>query len=157
MSRAFVKEEEGGEAFEDLPDRPISPHPNFVTPEGLAFIEAELTRLHEEHAAALAAEDKVSIAKTARDLRYWTARRASAQVVQPPQDASEVHFGSTVTIERDDGRSQTFRIVGEDEADPAKGTISYVSPLARALTGKSVGDVVQAGGSDAKIVNITNK
>jgi transcription elongation GreA/GreB family factor len=157
MSRAFVKEEEGGEAFEDLPDRPISPHPNFVTPKGLAFIEAELTRLHEEHAAALAAEDKVSIAKTSRDLRYWTARRASAQVVQPPQDASEVHFGSTVTIERDDGRSQTFRIVGEDEADPAKGTISYVSPLARALTGKSVGDVVQAGGSDAKIVNITNK
>ena len=154
MSRAFVKEEEGGEAFEDLPDRPISPHPNFVTPEGLALIEAELTRLHEEHAAAQVAEDKVALAKTSRDLRYWTARRASAQVVHPPQDASEVHFGSTVTIEREDGRRQTFRIVGEDEADPAKGTISYVSPLARALTGKSVGDIVHAGGSDAEIVKI---
>jgi transcription elongation GreA/GreB family factor len=154
MSRAFVKEEEGGEAFEDLPDRPISPHPNFVTPEGLARIEAELTRLHEEHAAAQAAEDKITLAKTSRDLRYWTARRASAQVVHPAQGASKVHFGSTVTIEREDGRRQTFRIVGEDEADPAKGTISYVSPLARALTGKSVGDVVQAGGSDAEIVNI---
>ena len=78
MSSAFVKEPEGGEAFEDLPDRPISPHPNFVTPEGLALIEAELTRLHEEHAAAQAADDKVALSKTARDLRYWTARRASA-------------------------------------------------------------------------------
>ena len=65
-----------------------------------------------------------------------------------------MHFGSTVTIEREDGRRQTFRIVGEDEADPAKGTISYVSPLARALTGKSVGDIVHAGGSDAEIVKI---
>jgi transcription elongation GreA/GreB family factor len=154
MSRAFVKEEEGGEAFEDLPDRPISPHPNFVTPEGLALLEAELTRLHQEHAAAQAAEDKVALAKTARDLRYWTARRASAQVVGPPSGASEVHFGSTVTIQRDDGRRQTFRIVGEDEADPAQGTISYVSPLARALTGKGVGEVVHAGGSDTEIVDI---
>jgi transcription elongation GreA/GreB family factor len=155
MSSAFVKEEEGGEAFEDLPDRPISPHPNFVTPEGLAAIEAELTRLHAAHAKAQDEDDRIAIAKTSRDLRYWTARRASAQVVHPPQDASEVHFGSTVTIERDDGRQQTYRLVGEDEADPAKGTISYVSPLARALTGKRVGDVVRAGTSDAEIVAIT--
>jgi transcription elongation GreA/GreB family factor len=154
MSRAFVKEEEGGEAFEDLPDRPLSPHPNFVTPEGLVLMEAELTRLHEEHAAAQAAEDKVALAKTSRDLRYWTARRASAQVVHAPSDASQVHFGSTVTIQRDDGRRQTFRIVGEDEADPTKGTLSYVSPLAQALTGKSVGEVVHAGGSDTEIVEI---
>ena len=66
-----------------------------------------------------------------------------------------MHFGSTVTIERDDGRRQTFRIVGEDEADPAKGSISFVSPLAQALTGKAVGEVVHAGGSDAEIVMIT--
>ena len=154
MSSAFVKEPEGGEAFEDLPDRPISPHPNFVTQEGLALIEAELTRLHEEHAAAQAAEDKVGLAKTARDLRYWTARRNTAQVVHPPSDATAVHFGSTVTIEREEGRQQTYRIVGEDEADPTRGTLSYVSPLARALTGKAVGDVVQAGNSDAEIVAI---
>ncbi|HEX8666569.1 MAG TPA: transcription elongation factor GreA [Beijerinckiaceae bacterium] len=154
MSSAFVKEPEGGEAFEDLPDRPVSPHPNFVTPEGLAFIEAELERLHREHAAAQEADDKASLSRTSRDLRYWTARRNSAQVVTPPADASEVHFGSTVTIEREDGRRQTFRIVGEDEADPAKGTISYVSPVARALTGKRVGDTVQAGASEAEIVAI---
>ena len=155
MSRAFVKEEEGGEAFEDLPDRPISPHPNFVTPEGLALMEAELARLHEEHAAAQSTEDKIALAKTSRDLRYWTARRASAQVVQPPKDSSEVHFGSTVTIERGDGRRQTFRIVGEDEADPIKGTLSYVSPLAQALTGKGIGEIVHVGGSDAEIVSIS--
>lgn len=154
MSRAFVKETEGGEAFEDLPDRPISPHPNFVTPEGLGLIEAEVARAHEALAAAQEAEDRAGIAKTSRDLRYWTARRASAQVVHPPEQSSEVHFGSTVTIEREGGRRQTFRIVGEDEADPTRGTLSFVSPLAQALTGKSVGDVVQAGGSDAEIVAI---
>ncbi len=155
MSRAFVKEEEGGEAFEDLPDRPISPHPNFVTPEGLALIEAELTRLHEEHAAAQAAEDKIALAKTSRDLRYWTARRASAQLIPPPSDCSQVRFGCTVTLGRDDGRRQTFRIVGEDEAEPAKGTLSHVSPLARALMGRKVGDVVPAGRDEAEILAIS--
>jgi len=155
MSSAFVKEPEGGEAFEDLPDRPISRHPNFVTPEFLAWMEGELERLHREHAAAQAADDKASLARTARDLRYWTARRNSAHVVEKPSDIAQVHFGSTVTIERDDGRRQTFRIVGEDEADPAKGTISYVSPVAQALTGKKVGDVVQAGTSEAEIVAIS--
>ena len=154
MSSAFVKEPEGGEAFEDLPDRPISPHPNFVTPEGFSRIEAELERLHREHAAAQEADDKASLARTARDLRYWTARRNTAQVVTPPADAAEAHFGSTVTIEREDGRRQTFRIVGEDEADPARGTLSHAAPLARALFGKSVGDVVKAGQSDAEIVEI---
>jgi len=154
MSSAFVKEPEGGEAFEDLPDRPISPHPNFVTPEGLAMMEAALERLHREHAEAQAADDKAALSRSSRDLRYWSARRNSAQVVTPPSDATEVHFGSTVTIEREDGRRQTFRLVGEDEADPAKGTIPYVAPVAKALTGKRVGDVVQAGASEATIVAI---
>ncbi len=154
MSIAFVKEPEGGEAFEDLPDRPISPHTNFVTPQGLALMEAELERLHAEHAAAQEADDKAALARTGRDLRYWSARRASAQVISTPPDTAEVHFGSTVTIEREDGRRQTWRIVGEDEADPAHGTLSYVSPLAQALTGKRVGDVVQAGASEAEVVGI---
>src|SRR5215213_4422771 len=154
MSRAFVKEPEGDAAIDDLPERPVSHHPNLVTSKGLALIETEVARLHREHAAAQAANDRATLARTARDLRYWSSRRASAQVVAPPADATEAHFGSTVTIERDDGRRQTFRIVGEDEADPAKGTISYVSPVAQALTGKRVGDVVQAGASEAEIVAI---
>jgi transcription elongation GreA/GreB family factor len=65
-----------------------------------------------------------------------------------------VHFGATVTLARVDGRKQIFRIVGEDEADPAAGTLSHVSPLARALFGKQVGDMVQAGQSEAEIVDI---
>src|SRR5260370_15388017 len=144
MSRAFVKDLE--DAAEQLPDRPISPHPNLVTAEGLASIEAEVARLQQDHAAALA--------RAARDLRYWTARRASAQLVPEPSDRSKVHFGATVSIVRDGGRRQTFRIVGEDEADPAHGTLSHVSPLARALFGKQVGDTVEVANSQAEIVEI---
>ncbi len=154
MSRAFVKEPDGEDAVEDLPDRPVSQHPNLVTAEGLARIEAELARLHAEHAAAQNANDRVASARAARELRYWNARRASAQVVPSGTNATQVHFGSTVSIERDDGRRQTFRIVGEDEADPARGTLSHVSPLARALFGKEVGDTIRVGHSEVEIVGI---
>lgn len=153
MSRAFVKEQED-ESIEELPDRPISPHPNIVTPEGLALVEATLARLHEEHAEAQRTHDRPALARIARDLRYWTAQRASAQVVRPPPHPTEVAFGVTVTIAREDGRRQTWRIVGEDEADPRSGTLSFVSPVAKALTGKRVGDIVRAGTSDAEIVEI---
>ena len=153
MSRAFVKEDTA-ENSEDLPERPVSDHPNYVTAHGLTLIEGELARLSQEHAGATAAADRAALARTARDLRYWTARRATAQVIPPPPDCDEVRFGCTVTVGRDDGRQQTFRIVGEDEADPAKGTLSYVSPLARALLGKTVGDVVPAGKDEAEILAI---
>jgi transcription elongation GreA/GreB family factor len=147
MSRAFIKEPDGEDAVAELPERPISTHPNLVTAEGLA-------RLQQEHAAAQAASDRGTIARAARDLRYWSARRASAQLAPPCQDTMRVHFGSTVTIVRDDGRRQTFRIVGEDEADPARGTLSHVSPVARALFGKEIGDTIQAGQTSAEIVEI---
>ena len=155
MSKAFTKEPEGAsDVYDDLPDRPVSPH-NLVTPKGLEMIEAELARLHREHAAAQDADDRPRLAKINRDLRYWTSRRATAQVVEPPKDASEVRFGSTVTIEREDGRRQTYRIVGEDEADPSLGTLSYVSPVAQELLGKQTGDVVEAGTAEATIVKIS--
>jgi len=154
MSRAFVKEPDGGEAFEDLPDRPISEHPNLVSSQGLAQIEATLARLHEEHGRAQVAADRAALAHTSRDLRYWTARRSNAQVMPPPEQTDRVQFGSTVTIERDGGRRQTWRIVGEDEAEPNEGTLSYVAPVAHALMNKAVGDVVQAGTGEAEIVEI---
>jgi len=154
MSRAFVKEPDGAEAFEELPDRPISEHPNLVTPQGLAQIEDNLTRLHEQHAQAQSAGDRAALASVGRDLRYWTARRSTAQVMPAPEDTEKVQFGSTVTIVRDDGRRQTFRIVGEDEAEPAQGTLSYASPVARALLNKAVGDVITAGSGEAEIVEI---
>ena len=154
MSKAFTKEPETGDVYDDLPDRPVSPH-NLVTPKGLEMIEAELARLHLEHGAAQEANDRALLAKTNRDLRYWTSRRATAQVMEAPKDAKEVHFGSTVTILREDGRRQTYRIVGEDEANPSAGTLSYVSPVAQALIGKQVGVVVEAGAADAEIVEIS--
>jgi transcription elongation GreA/GreB family factor len=154
MSRAFVKEPEGDAVFGDLPERPVSTETNLVTPEGLVLIETELARMQREHTVAQAANDRTGLARISRDLRYWTSRRATAQVVAPPADTAQVHFGSTVTIVRADGRRQTFRIVGEDEADPARGTLSHASPVARVLFGKSVGDVVQAGRSEAEILEI---
>jgi transcription elongation GreA/GreB family factor len=154
MSRAFTKEPDEGEAIEDLPDRPISEHPNLVTAEGLAQIEAAMTRAQEELTRAQGANDRTAIAHAGRDLRYWTARRSTAQPMPAPQNADKVQFGSTVTIERDDGRRQTWRIVGEDEAEPTQGTLSYASPVAQALMNRSVGDVVQAGTGEAEIVKI---
>lgn len=154
MSRAFVKERDQAQGVAELPDRPISPHPNLVTAEGLAALDAEYARLQREHADAQAGGDRAAVASLARDLRYFAARRASAQVVAPPGDADLVHFGSRVTIDRADGRRQTFRIVGEDEADPSRGTLSHASPLARALIGKKIGDVVRAGNGEAEIAAI---
>lgn len=154
MSRAFVKEAEEREAYEDLPDRPVSPHPNLVTPEGLAQIEAAFERWHDQHAAALDADDKAEIAQTGRELRYWTARRAMAELVPPQIQSDEVRFGSTVTIERGDGRRQSWRLIGEDEADPSQGTLPYVAPLAQALMGKPVGDTVLIGSETVTIVAI---
>jgi transcription elongation GreA/GreB family factor len=154
MSRAFTKEPDEGEAVEDLPDRPLSPHPNLVTAQGLAQIEAALAVAHEAHTRAQGSGDHTALAHAARDIRYWTARRSTAQVMPQPEGSEKVKFGSTVTIEREDGRRQTWRIVGEDEAEPNEGTLSYVSPVARALMGKSAGDVVQAGSGEAEIVEI---
>jgi transcription elongation GreA/GreB family factor len=153
MSRAFVREQDVN-YLEDLPDRQISEFPNDVTVNGMAQIEAELAAAREAHALAQASSDRASIAASAREVRYWSSRRASARVLSSPADISEVRFGTTVTIVRDDGREQTFRIVGEDEADPAKGSISHASPLARSMFGKGVGDVVRAGNDDAEITSI---
>ena len=100
------------------------------------------------------AEDRTAMARATRDLRYYAARRASAQLTEPTGPADVVHFGQAVTFDREDGRRQTFRIVGEDEADPADGSVSYVSPLARALLGKTIGDTAIVAGGEVEIVSI---
>jgi transcription elongation GreA/GreB family factor len=153
MSRAFVRDQDV-DSIEDVSDRPVSEHPNDVTETGMAEIEAALAGARAAHATALASSDRRAIAAAARDLRYWSARRATARLVPAPTDRSRVRFGTTVSIIRNDGREQTFRIVGEDEADPAKGSISHVSPLARAMLGKGIGEVVRAGNDDAEIISI---
>jgi transcription elongation GreA/GreB family factor len=153
MSRAFVKEQDTESIV--LTDRPISVHPNDVTPEGAAQIDAELAAARGAYARAQAADDKAAMASTSRDVRYWSARRATAQIVLPSKQHDQVRFGATVKIARDDGREQTFRIVGEDEADASRGSISHVSPLAQAMFGKRVGDAVRAGTGKAKIQSIS--
>lgn len=155
MSVAFTKENDRDGTEANLQDRPISPHPNLVTPEGLALIEAALEAARTAVTAAKdAGEDATGLAfaRASRDFRYYTARRASAQLMDPPPGDGRVHFGSRVTFDRQDGRRQTFRIVGEDEAEPSKGTVSYVSPVARALMGKGVGDAAVVGDGEVEIV-----
>ena len=151
MSRAFVNEDH---FVEDLPDRPISDHPNLVTGNGLRLIDAALQTARRDYGEAQAAGARGALASAGRDLRYWSARRATAQLVSIDPDNAAVQFGNTVTIIRDDGREQSFAIVGEDEADPATGTVSHASPLARALLGKTVGDVIRAGQGEAEITAI---
>ena len=152
MSRAFVKEAEDTAA--DLPDRPISEHRNLVTAEGLGAIEAALVRFEAAQRAALNTGDAHAAAAALREVRYWRARRASAEVVRTPPDAETASFGTTVTLRRDDGREQTFRIVGEDEADPSRGTVSYVSPLARAVLTYRAGDTVEFAGGKAIVLDV---
>ena len=158
MSVAFTKESDHEAEAANLPDRPISPHANLVTPEGLAAIEAALASARAACSAAQAVggvqADRTAMARATRDLRYYSARRGSAQLVEPASDTDTLQFGQTVTFEREDGRKQSFRIVGEDEADPANGSVSYVSPLAQALLGKSVGDEAVVAGAEVEIVGI---
>ena len=157
MSVAFTREEDLEATAADLPDRPISPHPNVVTPEGLAAIEAALAAARAAYNAAQARgsieADRTAMARATRDLRYWSARRATAQLVESAPDG-RVRFGGAVTLLREDGRTQTWRITGEDEADPAKGSVSHVSPLARALVGKRVGDEATVAGQTVEIVAV---
>ena len=158
MSVAFTREEDVEAAAAHLPDRPISPHPNLVTPAGLAALDAALASARAAHQAAQAggdiSTDRGAMAIAVRDLRYYAARRASAQLVEVKPKTETVQFGGSVTFERDDGRRQTFRIVGEDEADAAKGSVSHVSPLARALLGRKVGDVATMGGQELEVMAV---
>jgi transcription elongation GreA/GreB family factor len=152
MSRAFVKETENDTT--GLPDRPVSADRNFVTAAGLADIEAALGRFEAAHREALEGGDRTAACAASREIRYWGARRASAEVVKTSDDKSKASFGMTVSLRRDDGREQSFRIVGEDEADPSRGTLSHLSPLARALLTHGPGEAVLIAGHEAVILEV---
>lgn len=147
LSRGFVKEDDLEHAGTDLPERLISEHPNYVTPVGLAQLEADASRLDKERLALTAQKDdetaKQKLAVVDRDLRYFSARLEHAIVVEPEeQDKSVVLFGALVSVEDEEGSVQPFNIVGEDEADISNHKVSYVSPIAKALIGRKVGDSV---------------
>ena len=144
MSRAFVKEGDG--TLDPLPDLPQSPHPNYVTPRGLAALQTRLRDLQATLSALKArAErlDKLPEAAAERDIRYIEARLRSAILIDPASlPLNEVAFGLAVTVEAEDGTQTTYEITGEDEADAPLHRIAPQSPLARALIGAQVGDEV---------------
>ncbi|AYG69623.1 MULTISPECIES: transcription elongation factor GreA [unclassified Rhizobium] len=159
MSTAFMKEESAEAAAETvLPERPISAHPNLVTEAGLKALELQLQEARNAYDTANAIEDinerRRQTAIPLRDARYFAERVRTAEVVAAPGSFDIVAFGSMVTYSREDGRVQKYRIVGEDEADPRAGSISYVSPVARLLMGKKVGDVVNLGKEELEIIVI---
>ena len=160
MSVAFTKEDSAETASETLlPDRPISPHPNLVTEAGLRALESQLLVAREAYEAAQKIENvnerRRQAATPLRDARYFAARVRTAQVMPDPTSTDAVAFGSTVTFRRDDGRVQKYRIVGEDEADPKAGSISFASPVARSLMGKAIGDIVAASAQELEIIAIS--
>lgn len=154
MSRAFTREETNENAIADLGERPVSVHRNLVTPEGLAAIDQEIATLRGDLKAAEGEGDKTRIAVLTRDLRYWLSRRETAEVVPLEDDSAIVRFGMTVSLEDDDGKKARWRIVGEDEADPAKGSISHISPMAQALFGKAMGEVAVVNKREWEIVGL---
>jgi transcription elongation GreA/GreB family factor len=159
MSVAFTREESAETAAGvELPDRPISPHPNLVTRSGLKSLDAAITTARAAYHAAQQIGDlnerRRAVAAASRDMRYFAERLRTAQVIPDPVERQTVVFGSRVTFVRDDGRRQTFRIVGEDEADPRAGSISYVSPVARALIGKTIGDRAVLGDHEIEVLAV---
>jgi transcription elongation GreA/GreB family factor len=152
MSRAFVRESDADPG--SLPKRPVSAHPNFVTPRGLALIEAQARELAAQRQAARAGDDTPLRARVERDLRYWSARRASARVVQAAAATDRVRFSMRVTLRLSTGLSQAFRLIGEDEADAAERRVSWVAPFAQSLLGREVGESVPFQGGEAEIVSI---
>lgn len=153
MSRAFVKESDGADG-EELAELQISPHRNLVTAAGLRQIEHNVERLRAEQSTARAADDRAAVKRIQRDLRYWVERQRSAEPVPPAVPGGKARFGSVVTLARQDGGELEFQIVGEDEADPARGKISYVAPIARLLIGAAVGDEVTLPEGPVEIVGI---
>lgn len=154
MSRAFTREEDSEAAVAGIGERPVSQHRNLVTREGLARMEAEISRLREKLALAEAEGDRETIALVSRDLRYWNARRETAEMSEPDPNETVVRFGMQVVIVDDEGNEQRWRIVGEDDAEIAQGRISHVSPMARALFGKGAGEVATVNGRDWEILSL---
>ncbi len=146
MSRAFVKEPDGDQVIEELPERVHSPHVNYVTPGGLQQLVDHRNALRARRnalAGSTTAEGKKQMRIVDRDLRYYEERIRRAVLVNPiGQPEDEVHFGARVEVETSEGQRMTFAIVGEDEADASQRKISWVSPLAMALSEARVGDTV---------------
>ncbi len=162
MSGAFVKEPDGDMVGDDQPDLPQSPHPNYVTSAGLAELEARLAEGMKRRRYLSASDDltdKLPLAQVDREIRYLKGRIKRAIVVNDAdQPADEVCFGALVGVADETGSVAKYAIVGEDEADAHQGKVSWVSPLARALQGACVGDLITwkrpSGDVELEVVSI---
>src|SRR5919109_1362504 len=158
MSKAFVKEETGGDEPEVPQNAPRGK--NYITAEGFARLKAELKKLVEVErpdtvktvawAASLGDRSenadyiygKRRLREIDRRVRFLIKRLESAQVVHSAgRDTDQVFFGATVRVRARSGE-KTVTIVGVDEVDPAQGHVSWVSPIARALLKAREGDTV---------------
>jgi transcription elongation GreA/GreB family factor len=145
MSRAFVNEDNAAAQADQPVERQVSDQPNYVTPAGLAQLQAkvaELQQLHNEQTDNGEQADKQRLADLERDLRYFNQRLQSAQVVTAARSTEKVQIGSRVTFANEHDSEQTVQLVGEDQADAAAGLINWGSPLGRALLGAQLGDEV---------------
>lgn len=165
MSRAFVREGDGESDPGELPELPISEHPNYVTPRGMMLLRSRLNDAIKRVQAldGAVAEEAVGArlerAHIQREMRWLQARILGAITIAPERQPSDrVAFGARVEVVDDAGHEHRYRIVGEDEADPERGLISWVSPLARALHGARVGDSVvwkrPAGDANVEVLAI---
>jgi transcription elongation GreA/GreB family factor len=153
VSRAFVKEDDqAGDS--PLPDRPISPRRNLVTRRGLRLIEQQVAQHRSDLARASAAADREAIGRASRELRYWTARLDTAELAEPGAGTAYVVFGALVTVTSADGTEASFRIVGEDEADPSAGRIAWTAPVAQALLGSEAGDLCALPTGEVEVLSI---
>lgn len=146
MSVAFRREGDE-EHLEPKFELPIPPGPNLVTAHGLALIGERVAEL-EARIAGLGPDDP-ALASAKRDLRYWHTRQTTAEL-QPVPSAATVEFGTRVTFTLK-GKRRILALVGDDEADPANGSIAFSAPVARALMGAEVGDVVEFAGDEEAI------
>lgn len=145
MSRAFVNEDNAAAQADTPVERQVSAQPNYVTPAGLAQLQAkiaEVQNLLNEQSAKGDLADKQRQADLERDWRYFNQRVQSAQVVAPAYSADKVQIGAWVTFADEQGHEQRVQLVGEDQADAGSGLINWGSPLGRALLGAQVGDEV---------------
>lgn len=162
MSRAFVKEDSEDKMGEELPERPVSPEPNYVTASGMAQLRGKVESLQDEHVrlkAAGEAFDRPRLIQVERDLRYFQAQLDNAVLVDvSSQPRDEVRFGASVKAEDEEGKTHAFTIVGDDEAAVAEGRVSWQSPLAKALIGSRAGDTVTwnrpAGSTTLEVLEI---
>lgn len=145
MSVAFRRESDE-EHKEPKFELPIPVGPNLVTRSGLAQTAARVAELE---AIVAEAQDEARLEEAKRDLRYWRTRLATAQLAPPPPE-DEVGFGSRVSF-RHRGAARTIDIVGDDEAEPAAGRIAFSAPLARAMMGAGVGDLLDFAGEEDAI------